>query len=425
MNPKPGLWQASGLLFAMLMANNLCNYLFHALASRSLGPGEYGALVSMLALLTVLGIPSQALQTVMARRVSVAEVEGRHAQAGGLARKLLLRVLLAGACLGLVLVLIRKPLAEFFRLSSAWPLVAAGLTAVVMLATPVLRGVLQGLQRFGQLGANLLADGMGRLLFGGLLLALGAGTTGAVGASAAGCALALVLAAWALRPLFATSADSKVSQPPASGMYSELLPVTAIFGAFLLLSTLDVLAVKHFFPPESAGYYSAGSLVGKAFLFLPLAVANVLFPKVSAQRAQARPAFPLLQHSLLVTVTALLVCAALVWWLAPWIVWTLFGRAFVQPLTLTLVRGFGLAFTPLSLVYLLIQYNLAAENRRFLWLLVVDLPVLLAGLILFHATLVQVLWVVGANHLLLFLAGFAFTPRRDAMAELPLAVAGG
>ena len=82
------------------------------------------------------------------------------------------------------------------------------------------------------------------------------------------------------------------------------------------------------------------------------------------------------------------------------------------------------SFTPLALVYLLIQYHLAAENRRFLWLLAADLPVLLAGLILFHADLPQVLWVVGLNHLLLFLAGYAFTPRRDAVAELPLAVPG-
>lgn len=142
MTSKPGLWQASGLLFAMLMANNACNYLFHALVSRTLGPGEYGAFVSMLALLTVLSIPSQALQTVMARRVSVAEVAGRHAESAGLARRLLLRVLAVGAVLGLALVLVRGWVAEFFRLSSAWPLVAVGMTVLVMLATPVLRGAL-------------------------------------------------------------------------------------------------------------------------------------------------------------------------------------------------------------------------------------------------------------------------------------------
>lgn len=424
MTSKPGLWQASGLLFAMLMANNACNYLFHALVSRTLGPGEYGAFVSMLALLTVLSIPSQALQTVMARRVSVAEVAGRHAESAGLARRLLLRVLAVGAVLGLALVLVRGWVAEFFRLSSAWPLVAVGMTVLVMLATPVLRGALQGAQRFGQLGANLLADGLGRLLIGGLLLALGLGTAGAVGASAAGCGLALALAFLALRSFFQASPAEAASPEPMAGFYAELLPATAVFGAFLLLSTLDVLAVKHYFPPEGAGYYSAASIVGKAFLFLPLAVANVLFPKVSARRAQAQPAFPLLRHSLLITALALAGCAALVWWLAPWIVWTLFGRAFVQPMTLTLARGFSLAFTPLALVYLLIQYHLAAENRRFLWLLVADLPVLAAGLVLFHGTLPQVLWVVGGNHLLLFLAGYAFTPRRDAVAELPLAVTG-
>jgi len=47
---QPDLVQASSWLFLALLGNNACNYIFHSLASRALGPEDYGTLVSLLAL---------------------------------------------------------------------------------------------------------------------------------------------------------------------------------------------------------------------------------------------------------------------------------------------------------------------------------------------------------------------------------------
>ena len=53
------------------------NYAFHLIVSRSLGPGEYGALSSLLAVLLVMSVPLNTLQTVVAKRTAELRGAGR------------------------------------------------------------------------------------------------------------------------------------------------------------------------------------------------------------------------------------------------------------------------------------------------------------------------------------------------------------
>jgi len=399
------------MLFVLSMVYNFCNYLFHAAASRRLGPADYGALVSLLALMTVAAVPSQAVQAVMARHAAVAAAAGRYDAVRGFAGRLLIRMLVFGAALAVLLLITGPWWASFFHLRSVVPLWGVAATVVIMLTLPVLRGLLQGLQRFGALGANLLSDGVTRLTLGVALLWWG-GLTGAVAASTAGGLAALAMAFWALRGLWAET--PAVWGEPDSVIYRFGVPVLAGFGAYTALSSLDVILVKHFFAPEAAGYYSAGSMVGKMFLVLPFAVAQVLFPKASAGHALEEKTFGLLKKSLLATLGVLAAGAIGVWAAAPLLILTLFGKDFLNPTLLGLVRGFGPAMAPLALVYLILQYHLAVRCTRFIGWLLLDIPVLFLLMARFHQSLEQTLLVVGLNHLALAAIGYWLTPGRRA-----------
>jgi len=406
--PKPGLLAASGLMFGIIAAVNLCNYGFHALASRALGPADYGGLMSLLAVLGIIAVPSQAIQAVMARTLAVEEVNGRFDRVAAVARHLLTRMALLGGLLALLLVAFGAKWAEFFQLSSARPFWAVGAGGLCVLLLPVGRGLLQGLQRFGALGLNLALEALLRLIVGAALFALGAGIFGGLLAGALAMAVALVLAGAVLWP------QARTWPRPAPGvdwkaLYRYGAPVVLAFGAFAALSSLDVILVKHFFPPVAAGHYAAAALVGKAFLFLPLAVAQVLFPQASAGHARAEETQTLVSKSLALCAMSLALAAVGVWILTVPIVGLLFGARFLNPETLWLVKVFGLVISPLALTYLLVQYNLAVQRTAFAWLLVADIPLLLLGLGTFHADLGQVLWVLGANHWLLGIAGYALT----------------
>lgn len=410
---KPGLVRASSLLFLMMMGANVCNYAFHAIASRSLGPADYGALVSMLALLTLMAVPSQTIQAVVAKGTAVEELGQRYDRIAALMVRVLRRTLMLGGICFVSLGLLSGWLADFFQISSQWPIIAVGATTVVMLVIPVVRGLLQGLQQFNGLGINLIADGIFRLGSGALIFWLGCRVTGGLLASALGGALACGLAFLGL-PKVRRELGRRLPILDLSELKLYSVSVLAGFGAFMALSTLDVIMVKHLFEPRDAGYYAAASMVGKAFLFLPFAMAHVLFPKVSAGHARAEDTEGLLIKSLLLAAAILAGSILLAWFLAPLIILTLFGQEFFQPQTLLLVRCFGIAITPLALIYILLQYNLALNNRRFLILLLADIPVFLVLLILFHVRLETVLLVAGANHALVFAGGLMLTPWRRA-----------
>jgi O-antigen/teichoic acid export membrane protein len=193
-------------------------------------------------------------------------------------------------------------------------------------------------------------------------------------------------------------------------LYRGWVPMVVALGAFTALSTLDVILVKHYFVPQLAGYYGAGSMVGKAFVFVGLALAQVMFPKASAAHARAEDSRHLLLKSLGLTAGFLTVSIVLTWGLATLIIRTLFGLQFLNPHTLFLIKGMGLAMTPLALVYVVLQYNLALQSRRFIHVLLADV-LLLAGLLAFiHPSLEAVLWLVGLNHLGLLLAGLLTLP---------------
>ncbi len=408
---KTGLVRASSLLFLMMMGANACNYAFHALASRKLGPSEYGVLVSMLALLTLVAVTSQTIQTVVAKGTAIEEVGKRYDRIAALTIRVMRRILMLGAACLLGLSVASGPLAKFFQLSSPWPIIAVGVTTMVMLMLPVMRGLLQGLQRFNALGVNFLVDGFIRIGAGVVIFWLGYHAAGGVLASAIGGALAAVLALWGM-PELRRAVRNKVPAIDLSGLKLYSLSVLVGVGSFLVISTLDVILVKHWFAPEAAGYYAAGSIVGKAFLFLPFAIANVLFPKVSAQHAAGENTLKLLIKSLLLTAGILGGGVLLAYLLAPLIILTLFGREFLLPETLWLVRWFGLAVTPLALTFILLQYNLALNNKRFLAWLLGDVLLMCMGLMAFHSRLETVLLVVGINHVVVFIGGLLFLPRK-------------
>jgi O-antigen/teichoic acid export membrane protein len=408
--PAPGLLGASGLMAATLVAVNLCNYGFHALSSRALGPEGYGALVAVLALVSILLILAQAVQTAMAHSAVIAAGPGAPGRLAALARSVLGWMAVLGAVFLAAAWLGGPALARFFRLEGPAPLLAAAAAVAVGLGLAVGRGVLQGQQRFGTLALNLTADAVLRLAAGAALLAFGAGVTGAVAAGAVSGVLAMLLAGWALAGLFRAPRGA-VTGGELSGFVRYGFPVLAAAGAYAALFGTDVIVVKHFFPPAEAGQYAAASILGKALLFIPLAFAQVLFPKASAAHAAGQGSGALLANMLGLTAAALAAAALLVWALAPWLVLALFGARFAEGEALALVPGFCAVIAPFALVWVLTQYHLALERPAFGWLLLADLPVLVAALTLYHPSLAAVLWVLGLDFLALLAAGILFTWR--------------
>jgi O-antigen/teichoic acid export membrane protein len=373
------LLRGSTLLLAASAAGSALNVLYTFAAARLLTPTEYGELIALLSMVSVLGTPAGTVQVVVARFGAIA-MAGNTLPA--FKRDLLaLFRLLAGAAGVLLLAGLAASggLAGYLHLPGATPVRWAVLLIAAGLLLPVLRGAVQGFCRFGTLAALGTAEIAGKVLLGLALMALGLGTAGAMAAMATGAAAVLLLGAWSLRDFLRLPAGP----PRGSSAAGEGLAAMARFAAPALgaaaglnaMVLVDTFFSRHYLSPDDAGAYAA--------------VAVAVLPLAARLRGRHGPSGGLLLPALGVT-TAVSGGALLVFALAPGLVMrTLFGASYEH--ASGLLAAYGAAALLLSLANVTVN-SLLGEGRGLAALPVVAGAALLLALItLFHATPAQLI----------------------------------
>jgi len=229
---------------------------FQVLVSHRLSPSDYGAVFAAMSVLTLVALPATALTLLMARETSRDRASGHSAASAALLRSGNRILLIAGVVFGILVAAGSPWLGAFFSVPAEFVLaVAAGMP--VALALPLLLGELQGQQRF--LSFSSINVGLAGLkLAAAIALGLVLGPVGVLLGLAVAATLAYGSASWLLRRRLAI----RFTQPwlrPALRYLALILPSTV---ALSVLLSADVLLVKHFFSPRTAGEYSAVAAVG-------------------------------------------------------------------------------------------------------------------------------------------------------------------
>jgi O-antigen/teichoic acid export membrane protein len=166
------------------------------------------------------------------------------------------------------------------------------------------------------------------------------------------------------------------------------MTASGAFIAFALLSNLDVVLAKILLPAREVGFYAALTTLEKIVIFLPGAVAVVMVPAAARARlAEGSAARVLRVAALLVVVTTLF--ASIPAAVAPeFMLRTMFGAKYVGATSGVLpivAAGAGLA-----LLYLLVVYTVAIQDRRWVFLLLGGVVAQIAGIVTFHDSPAQV-----------------------------------
>lgn len=286
----------------------------------------------------------------------------------------------------------------FFHTTSAWIFVIFAIGLPFYFVQGIDRGLLQGQMHFGRLALTYQVEMWVRLLVGLLLVMVGWAAHGAV----LGLTLSIV-ATWivartvgnslrhdpTIRGTF-SSPDQHATLAPAEqrALLAFALPVLIVETSLILINNSDVLIVKRFFDSVSAGHYAALALVGRIVFFGTWSVVLTLFPLV-AQKEQRREAHRHLLWTALgmvFTVSAIIVAGTA---LVPnLIIQILFGAAYLPIAPLLWLYALATALFALSNV--VINYHLALGHRTGAVLALAAGACQVVMLIVFHATLYQV-----------------------------------
>ena len=370
-------------LFLALGLLNASNYLFHVVASRLLGPAQYGALAALLAFMLVVSVPCGVLQTVVAKRVAVLRAQGEEATPTGFIGGTLRSVaLLAG--LGAVLLAMLTPLiAALVHVGLGPPLLLGPFLFLAML-TSIPLGVLQGRLRFGGVGVVTALGVLVRLGVGIGLIQAGFGISGALLGSVLGQAVSLGVA---IRLLGLPAGSTRSASATLEVLRGEFGPTLAALASFWLLVEADLVLARHYLPQQVSGVYSGVGVIARAILFLPAAISIVALPHFAELRGQTDALRRWLRISLGMTGALALLAFGALWLLRVPVLDVTYGAEYEAGSGFLPIVGLAMVF--LALVNVLVYFHVAVDSKAHRLILAgVGLEIVMVAL--FHRTPEQI-----------------------------------
>lgn len=400
---KDHLVKDSIILFIASSVVNLSNFVFHMYATRQLKPEEYGVLATLLAMVMIFTMPAYSLQMTVVKKTAALKVKQKFGSIEHLFTKSTLWFFIMALISFAVLLAASKIIGRFFQIDDGVLLLILGGLMVMAFIMPVMRGVLQGLQKFVGLGFIMAIDALLRLGFLVVFIAMGFGVRGALATTLCSGIVTYIAGVIMIRMLFKYR-DEDVQILRKRELLGYALPVLMAMLGFSLLSYMDLFMVKHFFDKEQAGLYAVTSIIGKAFLFFPVAIVMALFPKVAEHVELNKNTDSMLFKSVGLTFAVSLVGILFCFFFPKFVLLMLTGGGEYYEIA-GVVRVFGIAILPLVLFNVILNYALASRKFIFIYFMYAGIA-LYAGLLwFFHANFYMVLGVLfGVNLLVLILS---------------------
>lgn len=365
---------------------SLLNLFYNVGVARLLGPIAFGEAAAVYTLLMLLSCITLSFQLVCAKFVAKNDTAGSKAAVYmGLRR----RAWVMGIAIAGLLILASGPVAAYLNLRSPTLVVLLAIGTAFYIPLGVRRGGMQGIYAFRRLASNYIIEGVVKLGGAILLIQLNLGVEGAIAAVTAS-----EVAAYAFgHPGRELEAPAEPGLPASFG---EGIQAIVFFVGQVVINNVDIILVKHFFAAEAAGLYAAAALVGRVVYMSSWSVVSAMFPISAGIRTDEGQEKDVLLTPLMIV---LLITGSFTvgLWLFPNLVWrAVFGAGFIhQNLSFysSLLVLYAAATGVYSLSVVIITYEMSRKIANSAWMQLVFAGAVVAGILLFHSTLRQVVLV--------------------------------
>lgn len=366
------------------VAANAMHYLFNLVMGRIMAPEQYGEVVLIITFITLIGTPFAAVRLALATRaaeLSAQNLPGRIARIRHLALRFQWH---AGLAVSLLYLMSLPLLARYFRMDMG---TLASLTPLLFLtaANASVSGMLQGLQDFVTLSAAQIITAVIKFLGGLALVMAGFAVYGVIGALVLGTIISYAYSSRRLaRALSGAAPDTTEISVLAAlrqlpPFFVPLLGITILMALF---TGLDVMLAKHYLAPDTAGAYSALSVLGRIILYGATAIVTVLLPHAAAERARSGSETAALRLALGL-VGAVSAALAILFSAVPgFIVALLYGSHYLHIAGLLPLFSVAMLMSALSIVF--IHFFIAGRESRIIIPLSAAIAALCAAIIARH-----------------------------------------
>jgi O-antigen/teichoic acid export membrane protein len=383
---EPAHTRILGGSIIMLLGSGLVsavNFGYNVAIARLLGPTAFGHAAAAVTLLMLVSAITLSFQLVCAKLVAKTESKSERA---AIYSALLRRSWGVGLILGTALLLASGPVSRYLNLPSPFivVLLALGIAFYIPLGTK--RGGMQGTCEFTKLSWNFFLEAATKFCGAMILIAFGYGVYGAVAAISISVVLAYFIPPTSQELRIAPGGKVKAS-------FREGMQAIVFFTGQVVINNIDILLVKHFFSPDSAGQYAAVALVGRVIYFASWSVVSAMFPISAAAQPKKENVSVLVIPILIVLGITVIFIAGLTVFPDP-VLRAVFGSGFQGVAKLDgLLSLYAAATGTYSLGVVLMAYEMSRRIANTGWLQLAVSGAIVVGIYLFHNTLQQVVLV--------------------------------
>jgi O-antigen/teichoic acid export membrane protein len=335
---------------AILLAN-ICNYGFQIATGHLLSVEEYGLLGGFMAGITIITVATSSLQTASARAIAAGEHQARRS---GYLDRLTRTAVITAIAVGFIGVVLSPILSRFLNIGIL-PIVILGLYVLPSSLDSIAAGRLQGSKRFYALAVYSSAQAVGKIVVVAGVFAVGLHVSGLLAGVVLSCAVVAIVGLFSSRDVGAIS--THVLSPEMRWNFAALL-------LFWIIVTSDMAFARAFFEPEAAGVYAAAAVLGRAVLWLPMVLTQVLFPHMADRWARKQAIRTVMTRAFLLIAVIAVVAVGGLYVFGQQIFAILYGDKYDG--AADIAWKIGLAMVPLAMLNLLVFHFLARGQRRFL-----------------------------------------------------------
>lgn len=377
------------------MGVNAINYLYHLLMGRILGPADYGSLASIYSIIYVVAIVPISTSYAIVKFISHAKDKGERSYIHQSLNKFVWKLAIASS---LVLLAVSPLLAKFLNLGQVIGVAMIAPLTFLSLITLINQASMQGMLKFiGLVGPNI-TNAIGKLGFGLALVFFGFGVNGAVFGILMALVISYFFSVWLKKGMF--DARPNKDNFTIHKFLDYAFPVLMQALAFTAYFTVDVILVKHFFPPFEAGLYAALSTLGKIVYFASQPITAAMFPIVVGKRSRGERYREIFFISFILTVLISLGITAVYWLFPDLAIGLLYGKDYLAAKPELVWMGGTMAFY--SANYILVNFLLSIERVKIVFLTLLIAIMQAVGIVFFHSTLLQVIQISLVSMFVLF-----------------------
>ena len=404
LNEKNSLLKNAGIMFFAAAITNVFTLLYQLFMVRALVPADFGLLDKLMGLTLLASLPTGTFQAVVTKFIASFRAEDNFNKIRSFLWLFLKKMGIIGILTLIAFVVFRHEIAAYYKTENTSLIVMVGLLLIISTLLPLNFGALQGLQKFKSLGAASIVIGSMRFVLGVVFVNMGFNVAGALGALIIAGLVAFLVAFLPLKKYFFFAGTHKIKEKTEDldlkGIYKYCLPAFIALFSFALLTNMDLQLISPFFSKDDAGYFAVARMIGKIILYLPAAITIVMFPKISEYHTLDKDTIPVLKKCLWI-VGAICLGAGFICCAFPELILELLaGKVYPQCIPLVVPFALSMSFYALSSVFL--YYYLSVHNMKFIYVFMVFAFLQAALIVLFHSSLLQVLYIMVICSIALF-----------------------